>query len=329
MAVRLLQLLGRRTAFSTLAGTARYRAHWTKPGVEAQWSQLVPPCYRAPFDLRTLRRAHVRKILPPSVVQSSVAYPAFPHPAHMTFDKVPDKLPEWWDDEEDEEEDDLKEKRAKERGGNGGHGSRGGGGGGGSYGSNGAGGGDGDGEGGDGKEGLFAGLLAMYVRAVKENPVRTKAISTGVLGILGDILAQKIAQRDNPDFSLDVRRTLSIGLWGLLALGPALHYWYAALDRLFFRKYAVLYKVLADQLIFSTVSNASFIAGVGTLEGFPLNESIENVRTKLWPSMKANWTLWPAAQVINFACIPRNFQIVYVNCVALVWCVILAYIAHE
>lgn len=327
MTMRSLRLLNRRTAFSTLGGTARHRANWTNDRVAISYYRAITPFNCARFDLHTLRHAGIRETLPSFVITSSIACPAFPYPANMKFDKVPNKLPEWWDDEEDEDDEAMKRKLAKEGGGSGNFGN--GGDGGGGYGSNGAGGGDGHGDGDGGKDGFLPGLLAMYVRTVQKHPVRTKAISTCVLGILGDILAQRIAHRQNVQFTLDLRRTLSIGLWGLVALGPALHYWYAALDRLFFRKYAVLYKVLADQLVFSTVSNASFMAGVGTLEGHPLKESIENVRSKLWPSMKANWMLWPAAQVINFACIPRSFQVVYVNCIALVWCVILAYIAHE
>lgn len=40
--------------------------------------------------------------------------------------------------------------------------------------------------------------------------------------------------------------------------------------------------------------------------------------------MKLNYTLWPAAQVVNFAFVPTAWQVVYVSAVSLVWGVILS-----
>lgn len=247
---------------------------------------------------------------------NSIAGPNFTaYSSALLFDKVPDKLPDWWDDEDEDDEDEADH----EKGGSGG-GKRG----------RGEGGGDGgDGGDGGGEGSIFAILLAMYVRAIKTNPVRTKALSTGLIAILGDLLAQKISQSGKGEFVVDRRRSASVGIWGLLALGPALHYWYAILDRLFMGRYAVISKLLSDQLLFAPICNAAFMAGVGSLEGNPFSEVSQTVREKLWPSTKANWTLWPAAQLLNFSLVPKTFQIVYVNCVALVWSVILAYIAHD
>lgn len=233
----------------------------------------------------------------------------------MHFDKVPDKLPDWWDEEDEDEEEDNDHEKGGNGNGNKGRGQGGGAGGGGG--------------GGGGEEGIFALLLAAYVRAIKTNPVRTKALSTGLIAILGDLLAQKISQRGDGQFVLDLRRSASVGIWGLLALGPALHYWYGILDRLFLGRYAVISKLLSDQLLFAPVCNTAFMLGVGSLEGNPFSEVSKTVREKFWPSTKANWTLWPAAQLLNFSLVPKTFQIVYVNCVALVWSVILAYIAHD
>lgn len=255
---------------------------------------------------------------------------AVPYPSLLRFDKVPDKLPDWWDDEdEDEDEEDSDgnkggdERDEGNREGGSGSGS------GGDEGPRGGGGGGGSGDGGGRRAGVFAMLLAMYVRSIKTNPVRTKAISTSLLAFMGDLLAQKIAQRDKAEFVLDMRRSASVGLWGFCMMGPVLHYWYGILDRLFFGKFAVMNKLLSDQLLFAPLFNGAFMLGVGSLEGHPFQDLTETVRTKLWPSMKANWTLWPAAQVVNFALVPKTFQIVYVNCVALVWSVVLAYIAHD
>jgi hypothetical protein len=40
------------------------------------------------------------------------------------------------------------------------------------------------------------------------------------------------------------------------------------------------------------------------------------VRSKFWGVMKANWAVWPLANLINFALIPPEQRILYVNVLA-------------
>lgn len=322
MALRSLEYAGRRAAFSVLCGRPSTSQFLRRSEMNSV-SSLQALSVRAILDSNKITNFRSSPRSSAITIQNSIVSPGIHIPPHFHFDKVPKKLPDWWDDEDDEDDGET----VKVMMGDGGNsGKTGGEDGGGGYGSSG---GNGTGGGGHGEEGFFAGLLAMYVRAVTKYPIRTKAISTSLLAALGDILAQAIAQNGSGKFVLDVRRTASIGLWGFVVMGPWLHAWYALLDKFFYGKYAVAWKVLFDQFVFSPVFVAAFILGVGKLEGHATTEVLGNVRDKLWPSMKANWTLWPAAQVINFWIIPKSFQIVYVNFVSLIWSVILAYIAHE
>jgi hypothetical protein len=52
--------------------------------------------------------------------------------------------------------------------------------------------------------------------------------------------------------------------------------------------------------------------------------ALDAVRTKLIPTLKANYMLWPAAHCINFAFIPGDQRILYINCVAVLWTVVLS-----
>lgn len=274
--------------------------------------------------LNTMQRSTYRPYI--HAVQSLNSSYALTPPSSLRFDKVPEKLPDWWDDEDDDEHDDDE---ARPGGGEGNSGGESGGG----RGSGNGGGGGGDGDHNDrdnrgNKSGMFAALLAIYIKAIETAPVRTKAVSTCLLAIIGDAIAQFIA-RDQNGFTFNARRSASIGIWGICFMGPVLHYWYGLLDILFSGKFSVLAKLLSDQIFFAPFFNGAFIAGVGTLEGQSSSDVSEAVKTKLWPAMKANWTLWPVAQFVNFAIIPKTFQIVYVNCIALVWNAILTYISHQ
>lgn len=187
----------------------------------------------------------------------------------------------------------------------------------------------GGGGGGDDR-GPVARLVALYVDAVTRRPILTKATSTLLIGSAGDYLAQRIsASQSGEEFQHDVRRTAAVGTWGFFFMGPVLHYWYGVLDRIFFGRYAAVRKMVTDQLCFAAFFNGAFVVGVGMLEGSSFENSTDRMWNTIWPSMKANWSIWPIAQMLNFTIIPKTYQILYVNCVGLLWNCILSYIAHS
>ena len=40
----------------------------------------------------------------------------------------------------------------------------------------------------------------------------------------------------------------------------------------------------------------------------------------VWRTLKANWVLWPAANALAFAVVPRDLRILYSNAVGVLWC---------
>ena len=174
-------------------------------------------------------------------------------------------------------------------------------------------------------------LLAAYMRSLASRPVLTKSVTTCLLALLGDVMAQRLANASAEGvFVLDARRSFAIGTWGLFYMGPVLHTWYSILDGLVPGvRFAVVSKLALDQLLFAPFFNASFIVGTMCLEGKGFEKAVQTTREKLWTSMKANWMLWPGAQAVNFAFVAPDLRVVYVNFVALVWNVILTYISHD
>lgn len=204
----------------------------------------------------------------------------------LQFDKVPEKEPDWGDDG-----DDHNQMNGRGRGGNDGTGA-------GGNGGMGNGGGNFGGDNGN----ILQKLAALWTAAVTRRPLLTKALSTMIISMAGDYSSQRLVawRRGDGRFTLDRRRLLSMGIWGFFFIGPALHFWYGALDRSFTGRNAVLLKLLCDQLLFAPVSNASFILGTGTLEGRGLSKSAETLRSTLWPSMKANWTVRYTELLISY-----------------------------
>ncbi|KAK2179291.1 hypothetical protein NP493_501g02002 [Ridgeia piscesae] len=163
----------------------------------------------------------------------------------------------------------------------------------------------------------------------------TNTVSYGVLMTAGDAAVQGIERvlarsKGKPLADYDWRRTGRLGGTGLL-LGPFNHVWYAFLDRVLpgCNTATVLRKILSDQLIASPFFAFAFFAGTGTLEGQPVREMLVEFKKKFWAVYKADWTLWPTAQAINFYFLPPQFRVLYVGIVTCAWDGFLSYVKHE
>lgn len=60
------------------------------------------------------------------------------------------------------------------------------------------------------------------------------------------------------------------------------------------------------------------------MEGDTLGYAFNKYRTELWDSVKALWSIWMPAQLVNFAFVPRHLRVPYVAGVSFIWTVILS-----
>ncbi|KAG7555863.1 Mpv17/PMP22 [Arabidopsis suecica] len=204
-------------------------------------------------------------------------------------------------------------------GSSGGSGGLGGGGGDGS-----GGGGDGEGSGGNGKKWSF---LSWYLALLSDSPVLTKAVTSALLTLIGDVICQLTINKTS---SLDKKRTLTFTLLGLGLVGPALHFWYLYLSKVVTASglSGAVIRLLLDQFVFAPIFVGVFLSAVVTLEGKPSN-AIPKLQQEWTGAVLANWQLWIPFQFLNFRFVPQNFQVLASNVVALAWNVILSFKAHK
>ncbi|PON80687.1 Mpv17/PMP [Parasponia andersonii] len=182
----------------------------------------------------------------------------------------------------------------------------------------GGGGGEGSGsEGGGGGESNWS-LLSWYLGLLAKYPVTTKAVTSALLTLVGDLICQ-IAIDQVP--SLDLKRMFLFTLLGLAYL------YLSKLVTLPGGSGAFL-RLLLDQFLFSPIFIGVFLSTLVTLEGRP-EQVIPKLQQEWFSAVLANWQLWIPFQFLNFRFVPQQFQVLAANFIALIWNVILSFKAHK
>jgi len=180
---------------------------------------------------------------------------------------------------------------------------------------------------------MFSKLLVSARKAWKtsfgKNLLVTNIVSSGGLLMLGDLIQQR-RERSGNHTSYDAERCARMGLVGL-SQGPPHHYWYLYLDKVLPGKGAVTVgkKILADQAFAAPFFAITFIFGAGLLEGKSLVSCWTEFKSKFPTIYLFDWAIWPPTQAINFALVPTQYRVLYVNGVTVVWDIFLSYIKHR
>lgn len=172
-------------------------------------------------------------------------------------------------------------------------------------------------------------VWSLYARVMRDHPVKTQLITTGTVMLSGDLIAQKVLERRS---TVDVPRAARFFVMGVGFVGPILRVWYITLERLVGTtggRAMVIKKVLLDQGVFTPVFIPSFLSALGALQGRSWEGIKDMVRADYLAILKANYMLWPAAQLINFRFVPLAYRVPFASCVALVWNIYLAWKANR
>ncbi|KAH9738683.1 peroxisomal membrane 22 kDa (Mpv17/PMP22) family protein [Citrus sinensis] len=192
-------------------------------------------------------------------------------------------------------------------------------------------GGSGDGNSGGRSEGGSGGsnwsFLQWYLALLAKYPVATKAVTSALLTLIGDLICQLTVEQVP---SLDLKRTFLFTLLGLVLVGPTLHFWYSHLNKMVTMTGAsgAFLRLLTDQFLFSPIFIGVFLSTLVTLEGRP-SEVLPKLQQEWFSSVVANWQLWIPFQFLNFRFVPPQFQVLAANVIALAWNVILSFKAHK
>ncbi|KAH9511010.1 Protein Mpv17 [Dermatophagoides farinae] len=140
-------------------------------------------------------------------------------------------------------------------------------------------------------------IFRAYHRVMTNHPIKTQCLTTAFLVSSGDLIAQKLIEKQ-PE--LIVKRTVKFALFGLLFVGPSISVWYRILDRRFGPKQLLLkpwQKVMIDQATFNPSIHLMAIIVLGLMS----QESFKAIKTNIHDNyvdiMKNSYKVWPAVQM--------------------------------
>lgn len=102
-----------------------------------------------------------------------------------------------------------------------------------------------------------------------------------------------------------------------MVFGPVVTTWFRLLQaRIAFpSKWGTIgARVAADQLVFSPTMLAVFLSTMAALEGQSARRRLESSYRS---AILSNWMVWPFVQVANFAVVPLQHRVLFVNVFAL------------
>lgn len=158
-----------------------------------------------------------------------------------------------------------------------------------------------------------------YLNELHERPLATKGMTAGFLALLSDLLAQRLSGSR----SLMLRRSLLMGLYGLLYVGPSAHFVHKFLDYVFEGRKdmnTAIKKVALEQLSYGPFCNVMAISYISAVvEGRSWSQTGRKLMAT-WPTVQRNgWKLWPMVCLINHKYVPLQFRVLFTNIVAVFW----------
>ncbi|WWC64484.1 uncharacterized protein I303_107094 [Kwoniella dejecticola CBS 10117] len=183
---------------------------------------------------------------------------------------------------------------------------------------------------------IFARIWTTYTTALRERPLRTKMIQSGVLYISADLVAQlgiegksirRTLSGEEGDEVYDPIRTARLSIYGSTVFAPLAHYWLGSVERIVLSSKikSLLAKLTLDICIWSPFVTFMFPTCLGLLEGKNVDEVRRKVAHGWFPTWQKAVCVFGPTQVINFSVVPPQHRLLTVQSVGLCWNIFLSW----
>ncbi|XP_047343236.1 peroxisomal membrane protein 2 [Vespa velutina] len=163
---------------------------------------------------------------------------------------------------------------------------------------------------------MILNFASVYFQYLYSNPVKTKAIASCIINVLGNLVHQKLTGGK----SIDEDRLIAFGLFGLLLGGSVPHYFYLYTHSL--RKYP-LTLLLIERLVYTPCFQALTLYILARLEGKSHKASKEQLQKLYWPVLLTNLKYLTIFQFINVKYVPSVLRTLILDIISFIWSIYL------
>ncbi|XP_021290002.1 PXMP2/4 family protein 4-like [Herrania umbratica] len=171
------------------------------------------------------------------------------------------------------------------------------------------------------------GLVGWYLGMVKSWPVLTKSVTSSLIYVAADLSSQTISKPSSEPY--DLVRTSRMAGYGMLILGPSLHFWFNLMSKLFPKRDLIttFKKMAMGQLLYGPAMTVVFFSLNARLQGERSGEIVARLQRDLVPTMLNGVMYWPFCDFITFRFIPVPLQPLVSNSFSYLWTVYMTYMA--
>lgn len=173
-----------------------------------------------------------------------------------------------------------------------------------------------------------SGPIGWYLGMIKARPILTKSITSALIFTAADITSQTMTRSSSEAY--DFIRTCRMAGYGMIILGPTLHFWFNFVSRVLPKQDLVttLKKMFVGQTVFGPIMNAVFFSVNAALQGESDQEIVARLKRDMLPTMINNALYWPLCDFITFRFVPVHLQPLVNNSFSYVWTIYITYMAN-
>ncbi|RLN20223.1 hypothetical protein BBI17_001992 [Phytophthora kernoviae] len=131
--------------------------------------------------------------------------------------------------------------------------------------------------------------------------------------------------------SASTAQTMRMMIWGGVLFAPIAHTWVNFIERTVGSsgKVVVVKKMLLDMFVLAPSINTLFFTSTQMMVGKSPSQGFDFAMERLPQTLKANYMIWPPANIVNYSFVPLQYRILFINCVNIVWTTVLSTISSR
>lgn len=171
------------------------------------------------------------------------------------------------------------------------------------------------------------GFVAWYLGLVQSRPLLTKSVTSSLIYAAADCTSQTISRQSSEPY--DFMRTLRMAGYGMLILGPSLHFWFNFMSKVLPQRDLIttLKKICLGQTTFGPFMTAIFFSANAAVQGENGSDIIARLNRDLIPTLINGVMYWPLCDFVTFKFIPVHLQPLVSNSFSYLWTIYMTYMA--